>query len=144
MIHSLLRRIFPTNAGILPCFLRIFIGIIFFKAGAGKLFGLFGGHGIQGTLGFFENLQIPFPLFNVYLVGCTEFFGGLAMILGFGVRLFAIPMSITMFVAYWTAHREWNVNTYYVWSLMLALLSFFGIGFGCLSIDRLIAGSSRK
>ena len=50
-----------------------------------KLFGVFGGHGIQGTGGFFEALGLR-PDDCTVLSGSAEFFGGLLLALGLFVR----------------------------------------------------------
>ncbi len=34
--------------------LHVFVGVLFMGHGAQKLFGLFGGHGLDGTAGFME------------------------------------------------------------------------------------------
>jgi putative oxidoreductase len=91
-----------TDLGLLS--LRLMIGFVFAFHGAGKLFGWFGGHGLEGTAGFFESLGIPFPFASVVLAGATEFFGGLLLMLGFGVRLVAAPLAFTMLVASFSAH----------------------------------------
>lgn len=38
--------------------LRLVVGLTFAAHGAQKLFGAFGGHGIEGTAGFFEQLGL--------------------------------------------------------------------------------------
>ena len=38
---------------------RVIVGVLFFGHGAQKLFGWFGGYGIEGTGGFFEKLGFP-------------------------------------------------------------------------------------
>jgi len=39
---------------------RLALGVIFFAHGAQKMFGWFGGHGLKGTIGYFQQaLQIP-------------------------------------------------------------------------------------
>lgn len=91
-----------TDLGLLA--LRLMIGAVFAFHGAGKLFGWFGGYGIEGTAGFFESLGIPFPVLSVVVAGATEFFGGLLLITGFGMRLVAAPLAFTMLVASFTAH----------------------------------------
>ncbi len=53
-----------------------------------------------------ENWHVIAPAFEAYLVGYTEFFGGLCLFLGFASRLVAIPLIIEMFFAYLIAHRE--------------------------------------
>ena len=61
---------------------------------------------IERTAGFFESIDIPLPLVNAYAAGITECVGGLLLLIGLGSRLAAIPLVVTMLVAYATAHRE--------------------------------------
>lgn len=56
--------------------------------------------------------QFPFP-FNLlpvelswFLASWTEFLGGIALLLGLGTRLVAIPLAITMFVAGYAVHLD--------------------------------------
>ena len=64
---------------------RIFLGVIFFAHGAQKVFGWFGGNGLKGTIGYFQQaLRVP-PALAV-LAAFTECFGGLAMVLGLLAR----------------------------------------------------------
>ena len=54
--------------------MRFFTGLILMPHGAQKLFGWFGGHGLEGTGGFFaQNLGLEPGLFWAALVGATEF-----------------------------------------------------------------------
>ena len=45
--------------------------------GSQKLFGWFGGYGIEGTAGWMASQGIPFPVLSTTLAGSAEFFGGL-------------------------------------------------------------------
>lgn len=80
--------------------IRLFWGWQFFQAGKGKLADV--GHVVP----FFQELHIPFPQFNAYLVGTVECFGGLCLLLGLASRLVAIPLTITMLVAFLTADLD--------------------------------------
>ena len=51
-----IRRIFPMDIGLLA--LHAIPGLLFMGHGAQKLFGVMGGHGIDGTGGFFEKLGL--------------------------------------------------------------------------------------
>jgi putative oxidoreductase len=84
--------------------MRAMLGVVFMFHGAQKLFGWFDGPGVAGAAGFFEQLGIPFPTFNVYLAAGTEFFGGLLLLLGPGTRLFGVMLTVTMLVAAFSAH----------------------------------------
>jgi putative oxidoreductase len=136
-MKALIKKIQSTHAGFLSSLMRLVIGGIFFKAGSGKLFGWFGGFGIEGATSFFQNLGIPHPMLNAYLVGTTEFLGGLALILGLFTRLAAIPLGFSMIVAIFTAHKDGDF--YYPLVILASCLTLVDIGAGSLSLDRWIS-----
>jgi len=73
--------------------------------GAQKLFGWFGGYGLKGTGGFFENsLGMSPGVFWAALAGGGEFFGGLLIFFGFLTRFGALNIAVTMLVAIISAH----------------------------------------
>lgn len=55
---------------------------------------------------FFVSLGIPFPALNAYLSSTVECFGSLLLIFGLASRLAAIPVAVTMTVAYFAADIE--------------------------------------
>src|SRR6516165_3331757 len=55
---------------------------------------------------FFVSLGIPSPTLNAYLSSTVECFGSLLLIVGLASRLTAIPVAVTMAVAYLTADLE--------------------------------------
>ncbi len=120
-MKKLFCKITQTQTGILVSLMRLVVGFIFFKAGAGKLFGWFGGFGIEGVTGFFTKLEIPFPALNAYLVGYTEFIGGILMMLGFLTRLVSIPFCIIMIMAIFTAHKDGDF--YYPLMILMSYLT---------------------
>ena len=81
------------------------LAAVFVFHGSQKLFGWFGGYGIEGTAGFMQTIGIPFPTLSALLAGVTEFAGGIVLLLGTGTRIAAIPMAFTMLVAIATVHR---------------------------------------
>ena len=84
-----------------PLALRIYLAPIFILAGWGKL------QSLENTAYYFgEVLGLPAPMLMAILAGLTEFIGGIALLLGFALRLLAIPLMITMAVAAGTAHWE--------------------------------------
>ena len=91
-----------TDAGLFS--IRAITGIVFSFHGAQKLFGVFGGPGIDGFAGFLGSLNVPLPTLNAYLAGGAEFFGGLALLTGIAARLFTLPLVITMLVASFMVH----------------------------------------
>lgn len=84
-------------------FIRLALGIIFMAHGGQKLFGWAGGAGFEGTIQFFETTWgIPMPLTILAMV--TEFFGGLAVLLGCLTRLAALGLATVMGVAIYKIH----------------------------------------
>ncbi len=137
-MQALLKRIQSTQSGLGISLLRLVLGGIFFKAGAGKLFGWFGGIGIAGATEFFQSIGIPFPEFNVYFVGSIEFLGGIALLLGLFTRLAAFPFCITMMFAIFSAHRDGDF--YYPLVLLTGCIALLETGGGTLSLDRWFEG----
>jgi len=90
--------------------IRVLIAVVFIFHGSQKLFGTFGGPGIEGFAGFLGSLNIPFPTFSAYMAGATEFFGGLALLTGVGVRIISLPLTITMLVAAFTASTGFDMQ----------------------------------
>ena len=80
--------------------IRLVWGVQLIMAGSGKLM-----H-IDVPIGYFTKLGIPFPVENAYLVGCTECFGGLFLVLGLLSRLTSIPLIINFIVAYITTEQD--------------------------------------
>jgi putative oxidoreductase len=73
--------------------------------GLGKLVGApFAGGGIEGTIGFFASVGIPMPAVMAWVVALVEAVGGLALILGVAVPVFAAALAINMAVALLTVH----------------------------------------
>lgn len=84
-----------------PLLLRIFLAPIFIIAGYGKLAAL------DNTAYYFgEILGMPAPMLMAFMAGATEFFGGIALLLGLAMRWFALPLMMTMVVAAGTAHWD--------------------------------------
>lgn len=84
--------------------LRLGLGLIFIAHGGQKLFGLFGGAGIEGTEKFFSMIGIvPAPLF-AWLAALAEFGGGILVLLGLWTSLGAALIAIVMVVAFFTVH----------------------------------------
>jgi putative oxidoreductase len=80
--------------------LRIYFFWQLFMTGQGHL------ANIGKVSNFFVSLGIPFPTLNAYLSSTVECFGSLLLIIGLASRLTAIPVAITMAVAYLTADLE--------------------------------------
>lgn len=143
---GLLAKIFRGSSQQADLILRLALGIVFFAHGAQKLLGWFGGYGWDGTVGFFtQSLGVPAPLAGLAIL--TEFFGGMAIILGLLTRPAALGLAVTMLVAAFKVHL---VNGFfldqqgpadgieYVFVLLLLSLYFTIKGAGAVSADKLI------
>jgi putative oxidoreductase len=83
--------------------LRLALGIIFMAHGAQKLFGWFGGPGFAATIQMFQSgMGVPPPL--AVLAMCTEFFGGLGVLLGVLTRTAGLGLAFVMLVAVLKVH----------------------------------------
>jgi putative oxidoreductase len=99
-----LNNLIATNAGWGPAALRLPIGIIFAAHGAQKLFGWFGGYGLDGTGQFLASIGLEPGYLMALLAGGAEFFGGLLLIIGLFVRPAAAVLAFTMVVAIFSVH----------------------------------------
>lgn len=90
--------------------LRVAVGTLLIPHGAQKLFGWFGGYGLTGTAGWFDSIGFTPGLLFVLLVGGLEFFGGLALTVGFLTRPLALAVAGFMGVAFFI-----HLPNGYVW-----------------------------
>jgi putative oxidoreductase len=120
--------------------LRLVVGLTMAAHGAQKLFGWFGGYGLQGTGGFLEKLGFFPGRRNALFAGLAEFTGGLLLALGLATPLAATLIVSVMFVAVATVHLKngyFNSNQGYEYNLTLAVVAL-GIaimGAGAVSLD---------
>ena len=122
--------------------MRLWWGWSFFLTGKGKL------TSHDQTAEFFQTLGIPMPGLNAWVAGGVECIGGLFLMAGFASRLTAIPLSITMVVAYLTAENEALKNLFSdtdkftsatPFLFLLTSLLVLAFGPGAFSVDRLLA-----
>jgi putative oxidoreductase len=79
---------------------RITAGLLLMPHGAQKLFGWFGGYGLDATGQFFAtSLGMEPGFLFALLAGLVEFFGGLALVLGLLTRPAALAIATLMGVA---------------------------------------------
>jgi len=139
-----LQALLASNAGMAALTLRIPVGIILLAHGAQKLFGVFGGYGLEGTGQWMASIGLEPGYLMALLAGSAEFFGGLALILGLLARPAALLAAFTMLVAIVTVHLENGLflsNNGYEFGLALlaAAVSIVFAGGGSLSVDNVIA-----
>lgn len=142
-MQAIIKNVISTNAGFDTLALRLAAGVIFTAHGAQKLFGWFGGYGLEGTAGWMASIGIEPGYIMALMAGSAEFFGGLLLILGLLVRPSAIVLAITMVVAIVAVHLENGLfmsNNGYEFALALLAISI-GLavrGAGSLSLDSTI------
>ena len=121
---------------------RVAAGLMLLPHGAQKLFGWFGGYGVDATGQFFA-AKLGLPASFALLAGLIEVFGGLALAAGFLTRAAAALVFALMAVAVIWVH--WPVGYFWMtggleYPLMwgLVALAFVFRGGGRYSVDALI------
>lgn len=151
-MNTLINTILATNNSLGQLALRIPVGIIFAAHGAQKLFGAFGGYGLEGTGQWMASIGLTPGYLMALLAGGAEFFGGLALILGLLIRPSAVVLAFTMIVAIFAVHIGNGLfmsNSGYEFGLALlaASVSLAIQGAGAYSFDHWLstsAGSSKR
>lgn len=99
--------------------LRVVLGVIMIAHGYHKVFGGFHHHMESvGSLGL--------PAWLAYLSAGTEFFGGIAIVLGLFTRFFSLAVAIEMAIVIWKVHFKNGLtgNGGYEFPLALAAIAF--------------------
>lgn len=137
MLESIIRN--QTQSGLF--LLRLAVSIIFFAHGYQKLFGGFGGIGLEGTVEKFTELGIYFPRFVAWFVAIVEFFGGILLFFGAFTREVACLLVIIMGGAVYLDH--WgngfflsNGGFEYAFLLLFACLCLLLGGGGAGALDK--------
>ncbi|WP_420390230.1 DoxX family protein [Marinobacter sp.] len=143
MNNTFLNKLLDTNAGWGALALRIPVGIIFVAHGAQKLFGWFGGYGLEGTGQWMDSIGLSPGYLMALLAGGTEFLGGLALIIGLLVRPASAALAFAMLIAIFSVHIQNGLfmsNNGYEFGLALlaASVSLLFSGAGRASVDRLV------
>ncbi len=120
--------------------IRLYWGWSLFLTGRGKL------RHLDRTAAFFGGLGIPWPKLNVALVGSLECGCGLLLFAGLFSRVAALPLIVTLSVAYLTADRaalhsifsdpdRFTSATPFLF--LLAVVIVFAFGPGRFSLDQM-------
>ena len=142
-MKSLIKKLSTTTTGWDTLPLRVGAGAIFAAHGAQKLFGWFGGYGLEGTAGWMASIGLEPGLLMATMAGSAEFFGGLLLIVGLLVRPAALTLALTMIVAIITVHLQNGLfmdKNGYEFGLALLVISVGLVfrGAGSLSADRFL------
>jgi putative oxidoreductase len=120
--------------------LRMTVGGLFIGHGTQKLFGWFGGHGIEGTGAFFEQLGLRPGRQNAIAAGAAEAGGGTLLALGLFTPLASALLTGTMATAVRLVHFKkgpWVSDGGYEYNLVLlgAAFALTDAGPGAWSLD---------
>lgn len=119
---------------------RGLIGSLFIGHGTQKLFGWFGGPGIEGASGMMTALSMHPPKRNAYAAGITETMAGAMLVAGLATPLAAAELIGVMTTAIrkvhapngpWAANGGWEYNAV----LIAAVLALAEDGPGDISLD---------
>jgi putative oxidoreductase len=149
-----IQKLFETDSrNVSALIVRVILGGVIFAHGAQKLFGWFGGAGLDTTISvFYEQLKIPSAI--ALLVILIESLGAIFLILGFGSRIMAFGIMCVMIGAIGLEHIDhgffmnWHNNKagegfeYHLLAIASAL-SVMLQGGGLWSIDSFL-GLSKK
>ena len=100
LVIPALKPVYVSLSGLSEALVRVAAGAFLIPHGAQKLFGAFGGYGLEATGQFFQT-QLGFA--NGYIAalgaGSVEVFGGLLLALGLFTRFAAGSVAVFMAVA---------------------------------------------
>lgn len=137
------KALLQSNGGFAALVLRVPVGMILAAHGAQKLFGWFGGYGLEGTGQWLASIGLEPGYLMALLAGGAEFFGGLALVLGLLTRPAAVVAAFTMLVAIFAVHIGnglFMANNGYEYALTLfaATVALAIQGAGRFAVDNLL------
>lgn len=146
---QLFNRVLGSNSTLGSLILRVPVGAILMAHGSQKLFGWFGGYGLEGTGQWMASIGLEPGYLMALLAGSAEFFGGLALLLGLLTRPAAVVTAFTMLVAMFSVHVGnglFMANNGYEYALTLAVVTatLAVQGAGRLSLDNLLLGYLKR
>lgn len=120
--------------------LRLVVGLLFVGHGAQKLFGVWGGHGLAGTAGFFESIGLRPGRIHAPAAGVAEFTGGALIALGLLTPIGSALIISVMVAAALTVHITnglWATENGIELTLVYAAtaVALAGVGAGAWSLD---------
>jgi putative oxidoreductase len=120
--------------------LRVVVGTLFVGHGTQKLFGWFGGPGLETTAAGFEQLGLRPGKANAIAAGAAETGGGALLALGLATPAAGSILTATMITAIHRVHLKngpWSGNGGYEYNLVLiaAAIALVEVGPGALSLD---------
>ncbi|MGO3407293.1 DoxX family protein [Marinomonas sp.] len=143
-MSTFIQKITQTTSGLAGTVLRIPVGLILMAHGSQKLFGMFGGYGLEGTGQWMASIGLNPGYLMALLSGSSEFFGGLALLLGLLIRPASAVVAFTMLVAIFSVHISNGLfmanNGYeYALTLLVVAVSLMISGAGSYSVDKILS-----
>lgn len=143
---TMFRKLIATSDDRVATLLRVVLGLVMFPHGAQKVFGWFGGGGLEGTMGFMTGV-VGVPAALAALAIAAEFLGSLGLIAGLFTRVAGFGILSVMVVAALTVH--WSNGFFMNWTgaqagegfefhILAAVIALAVMvkGGGALSLDR--------
>lgn len=124
-------------------FVRLVVGLAMAAHGSQKLFGWFGGYGIAGTGGFFEQIGFRPGRIFAFFAGLGEFGGGLLVALGLfgalGPAVVIMVMLVAIVAVHWSKgffaqNGGYELNSIYI----AASIAIAFAGNGAYALDRVL------
>lgn len=81
---------------------RILLSAIFIQAGISKLLN------VSGTISYFESVDLLWPSVTIWFVIALEVLGGLAILLGYRIRIAASLLGIFSIAAAFIGHSDFS------------------------------------
>jgi putative oxidoreductase len=121
--------------------LRIAVATIFIRHGAQKLFV----YGFAGVTGAFTQMGVPLPGLTGPFIALLEFFGGIALLLGFLTRLVSLGFVFDMIGAIVLVGMKKGFSSYELEFLLLcSSLALTLAGAGRFSVDEALADRGKR
>lgn len=113
---------------------RVLLALMFVLSGFGKL------TGIEGTAGYIASAGLPIATALAVIVGLLEFFGGLALMVGFHARWAALALGVFTLLASLLFHNFWAMPADKAFMQQLIFMKNLSVAGGMFIVAALGAG----
>lgn len=113
---------------------RVLLALMFVLSGFGKL------TGIEGTAGYIASAGLPMATALAVIVGLLEFFGGLALMVGFHARWAALALGVFAILASLLFHNFWAMPADKAFLQQLMFMKNLSVAGGMFVVAALGAG----
>jgi putative oxidoreductase len=134
-IFPLIAKLYRPFEGLCWPLIRLATGAFMVPHGAQKLFGWFGGRGLEATITGFGKMGYEPGWLTGPLVAGTEFFGGILIAIGLFTRPAALGAAILLYVAAMDVHLAkgffWGNGGYeypLLWAILCTAICIRGAG----------------